>query len=83
MSEKIIKQTFCDICKNEAEVQSIKYPVIFHTEQDEGRTVKPYVSYETIDMCQECLHKALVIQGYGAQGVNHYEIRSLDNDAHT
>ena len=80
MSKKTIEQYFCDICKKEAEVIAVKYPVIFHTEQDEGRSVKPYVSPQTIDMCQECLHKALVVHGYGAQGFNHYEIREAPNE---
>ena len=74
MAERTIKKYFCDICGEETTVQKVNYPVIFHTEQDEGRPVKPYISQKMIDMCQDCLLKALRIDGYGAQGNNEYEL---------
>lgn len=64
----------CDICHKECDVQEVMYPVMFTTEQTEGRSVKPYISYEKIDMCAECLKKAINIKGARAVGVNAYEI---------
>lgn len=77
MAKKTIEQYFCDICGKQADVINVNYPVIFHTEQDEGRSVKPYISQEKLDMCQECLLKTLAIDGSGAQGANKYTLRNL------
>lgn len=74
--KKTIEQFYCDVCGKEADVQNISYPVIFHTEQCEGRPVKAYVDYNDIDMCKECLAKALVVHGWGGQGNNRYVIRT-------
>ena len=76
--KKTIEQYFCDVCGKQAEVQKVNYPVIFHTEQDEGRPVKPYISQKMIDMGQDCLHKTLVLHGDGAKGNNHYFIRDKE-----
>lgn len=68
---------FCDVCKKEvrqAEIHDIKYPVIFHTEQTEGRSVEPYISHEQIEVCKECISKICLLQGQGAQGHNDYWI---------
>jgi hypothetical protein len=67
----------CDIkdCGNNADIIGDKYQVIFHTDQTEGRSVKPYLSIETIDMCFECYDKVIKgnpIHGHGAQGNNVY-----------
>ena len=72
--KKTIEQYFCDLCYKESDVQKIKFPVVFHTEQTEGRSCDPYVSMQDIDMCGECRRKVLSIHGYGAQGLNRYEV---------
>ena len=68
-------KTFCDICKKEASITIVKYPVVFTTDQTEGRPCKPYISYLCIDMCEECEDAALMITAVGAQGVNSFSIK--------
>ena len=80
MMKKIIEQYFCDLCGKQAEVEVLNYPVIFHTEQTEGRSTEPYIRNERIEACQECIKKVLVLHGYGAQGLNRYEIRPPKED---
>lgn len=67
----------CDICGNQKELKEIKqinYPVIFTTDQTEGRSCDPYISQEKIDVCQDCLSKICRVCGEGAQGFNKYRI---------
>ena len=71
--EIIRKTIICDCCKLEKPTQKIKYPVLFLTEQTEGRSVSPYISYENIDLCQECIQNSICIRGVGAQGYNEYQ----------
>lgn len=52
----------------------IRYPVIFVTEQTEGRPVKPYISYQDLDLCNECRNIVLRIEANGAQGMNQYKL---------
>ena len=73
--KQTITKTFCDICENEMPVTTVPYPVIFTTEQTEGRPCKPYISVRNIDMCEECKTAALMITAVGAQGVNTYSIK--------
>lgn len=73
--KKIIEKHFCDICGEEGFVWNINYPVIFHTEQTEGRSCDPYISQEEMEVCDTCLRKVLKIQGWGAQGFNKYKVR--------
>ena len=71
---EIIKKTIiCDCCKLEKITQKVKYPVLFLTEQTEGRSVKPYISYHDLDLCKECLQNNIGIRGVGAQGYNEYQ----------
>lgn len=73
--KKTIDQYFCDICGNmtkEDGLHRIKYPVIFHTDQTEGRASRPYISLKDIELCHHCFGKALKIHGVGAQGHNTY-----------
>lgn len=52
-----------------------KISVIFHTEQTEGRPRAPYLTIESIDICESCLDKILsgnMLHGSGAQGNNTY-----------
>lgn len=74
--KQITTETFCDICKEKAEhAETIKYPVIFYTEQTEGRSTEPYISMENLEVCDECKGKILMVNGWGAQGYNQYKIR--------
>ena len=66
----------CDLCGNEIrkdEYITVKYPVIFTTEQNEGRCCQPYIDYENLDLCINCQKKVLKVCGDGAQGNNRYE----------
>lgn len=66
----------CDLCKNEvSELETIKYPVVFITEQTEGRSSEPYIDYKQIDLCEDCMKKSLKIIGMGCQGYNTFELR--------
>ena len=69
----------CDIhkCTNEAEHKQQTLQVIFTTDQTEGRSVKPYLSIEKIDICQSCLDKILkgnYVFANGAMGYNEYNL---------
>ena len=84
----MIKKTlFCDVCLQEMKERGIsaldplsrdtvdRIQVIFETEQTEGRTTKPYLSEEKIDICQKCLDKVLdgnYLHATGAMGHNNY-----------
>ena len=71
----VIEKCICDVCKKEVEkVTEVNYPVIFHTDQTEGRSCIPYISKEKLDLCDECAEKLLILHGWGAQGINQYEI---------
>lgn len=75
---EIIKKTVvCDCCKLEKPTQKVKYPVLFLTEQTEGRSVKPYISYQELDMCKDCMRVNISISGTGAMGYNEY--KSINN----
>ena len=75
---EIIKKTIiCDCCKLEKPTTKVKYPVLFLTEQTEGRSVKPYLSYQDLDMCKECIQTTITISGTGAMGYNEY--KSISN----
>lgn len=76
----------CDLCKTtksythieqfKDDFKELSVPVVFLTEQDEGRPCKPYFSNETILFCNKCYDKFLKkypITGIGAQGYNSYK----------
>lgn len=71
---KMIEAVVCDLCGATKNVEQINYPVIFTTEQNEGRPVEPYISDEKIDLCDKCMKKVLKIKAHGAQGINDYEV---------
>lgn len=81
------KETFvCDIknCKNTLDKEDLdkSIQVIFTTEQTEGRSCKPYLSIEKLDICKSCLDKVLqgnYIFAYGAMGYNDYVININSN----
>ena len=71
----------CDICGNEISAykncvtpqdHKVTVPVIFHTNQEDGRPVEPYISFESIDICNECLMKLTNLHADGCQGYNKY-----------
>ena len=69
---------FCDICKEESGAPRKgegKVQVIFTTEQNEGRTSRPYFEIVDINWCEQCRYKALqgnAIWATGAMGYNEY-----------
>jgi len=89
----------CDVCKKEKEPYKSnvfggakredkvfldsKIQIIFTTEQTEGRSCKPYLSIENLDICDECLDKAAEgnsIFAHGAQGHNTYYFNKKENE---
>lgn len=75
--EVIKKSIICDCCKLEKPTQKVKYPVLFLTEQTEGRSVTPYISYQDLDLCHDCIRTNITISGTGAMGYNEY--KSISN----
>lgn len=64
----------CDICgKEDKSCVSINYPVMFFSDQTEGRSCEPYISQEVIDVCDSCIKKIIRVKGYGVQGHNNYK----------
>lgn len=64
----------CDVCGRGIErAHSITLPVRWTTEHDEGRPRTPYVKEETIDLCDGCFEKAVVIEAAGCMGRNRYQ----------
>ena len=70
----------CDTCKENmaSHSQPTDLQVIFTTEQTEGRSTKPYLSMQKVDLCDKC--KAFILEGHyvfgsGAQGHNDYHIK--------
>ena len=73
---KTVEIVKCDLCGKVKKTgcHTVKYPVLFTSDQTEGRSCEPYISYENIDVCDECLSKIIKVTGYGAQGYNNYAI---------
>lgn len=69
-------ETLCDICGEDVGCNKENtIQVIFTTDQTEGRSCKPYLSIEKMDICNVCLDRRTrgeSIYGYGAQGYNKY-----------
>ena len=69
-------QYFCDLCYIETDkLTEINYPVIFHTEQTEGKNCSPYISMQMLECCDSCINKIVMLHGWGAQGHNEYRIK--------
>ena len=69
----------CDICKCNDEVTQKRIDVIFETDQTEGRSTKPYLCNNVIDICENCLSKVTkgnYIFASGAMGYNDYYFKS-------
>ena len=74
--KKVDIKIYCDVCGKESlNTKKINYPVIFYTEQIEGRSCNPYISQEILDICESCRDKVLRLKGYGAQGLNEFVIK--------
>lgn len=72
----------CDVCGKEVEhAESVTVPVLWKTEQNEGRPCKPYIRCERLDLCEECLHNVLVLEASGCMGHNEFSLigRSKEN----
>ncbi len=76
MKETITRIT-CVLCHKTMNASStpIRIPVIFHTDQTEGRGCAPYISMQELDLCGECTMQCTNLHGYGAQGYNEYSLR--------
>ena len=79
--EVITKKILCDCCKKEKPTQKVTYPVLFMTEQTEGRSVDPYISYQNLDLCADCIRNTIGISGCGAMGYNEYKRINPDSTA--
>ena len=75
--KKVIEELYCDVCNKKAKHSGISIPVRFLTEQTEGKYVEPYLSRVTVDLCEECLNKIVVVEARGCMGDNTYTI--IDN----
>lgn len=76
MKKEII---YCDVCEKEKPWEESYTPknldVIFTTDQEEGRSCKPYLSKEKLDICNKCysiLLEGNYIFASGAMGHNKY-----------
>lgn len=76
--KKTVEEYYCDICGDKAPVQEIIYPVVFHTDQNDGHGCTPYISSEHLDVCNECLNKIICLDAWGLQGCNEYKIKDSE-----
>lgn len=77
--KKTIEKFYCDICGAECEnVKQITYPVVFLTDQTEGRSSKPYIDYSKLDVCENCCEKILKVSAVGAMGYNKYSLANFE-----
>lgn len=66
----------CDLCGSKVDgIVNVSYPVLFMTDQNEGRSCVPYIEEKKLDLCPECLEKSCRITAQGAQGYNIYFMR--------
>ena len=72
--KKVVETVTCDICGELAKTR-INVPVKWLTEQTEGHMVKPYYAEQTLDLCDSCLEKVVVINATGCMGNNEYKFR--------
>lgn len=74
--KKITIEYYCDICNQKTNNEEQKTPVIFLTEQNEGRSCYPYLVQDNIVLCDKCMDKMLnqgiFIFAEGAMGSNKY-----------
>lgn len=74
--KKIITEYYCDICGCHTDNVEKDIPVIFLTEQNEGRASTPHFCIEQIILCNSCKNKVFFegnqIFAKGAMGSNIY-----------
>lgn len=64
----------CDVCGREVKrAHPLTLPVRWTTEQNEGRPCRSYIKEETIDLCDCCLERAIVIEAAGCMERNRYQ----------
>lgn len=69
MSRQTVTIVKCDLCGKEENVRHLKYPVLFTTDQTEGRGCTPYISHKELDLCDECIDKVIKITGWGHKDI--------------
>lgn len=74
MGLKNVQIKVCDLCPNEKEIRTVRVPVKWTTEQNEGRCVEPYITIDEIDICPSCLEKITRVTAHGAQGKDTFSI---------
>jgi hypothetical protein len=87
---KVIETKYtCDICKEiipcgaKYDIKPRIIQVVFTTEQNEGRSVKPYLSGQSMHICTECENKLITrypLIGCGAQGYNEYNFKKVRDE---
>ena len=79
--KKVIEELYCDVClKKVDKLYDVRYPVIFTTEQTEGRSCPPYIYHTDLGICPKCAEQVLKLKGAGAQGYNDYSIVDFNID---
>lgn len=69
----------CDICgAGFSERRSVNVPVLWVTEQDDGRGCDPHFGVEALDLCEACADRVHVVEASGAMGRNAYRFRDRD-----
>lgn len=69
--------TTCDIqnCAEKADHKQKTVSVVFTTEQDEGRSVPPYLEGKKLDFCEKHYQQyinTMPLRASGSMGYNHY-----------
>lgn len=81
MGQQVID--FCDICKSKEKVSKKRIPIIFTTEETEGRSCEPYLTIETLDICENCyktmIDNSTIPNAHGAQGYNTYYLKNRNH----
>ena len=66
----------CDLCGRQLAEGDMTHldnvPVLFTTEQTEGRQVTPYVEQVPLDLCHDCVDHLVNVYAIGAMGYNKY-----------
>lgn len=68
---KTITKQICDLCKNEVQTNEYCVPVYRAIFTDSNG----YFTSERLDLCDKCIEKVTVIQGFGIFNNNKYKLR--------
>lgn len=69
----------CDICGTEVDQYAVfhaELPVMFTTNQNDGKPHDPYVDVAHVDLCPDCLDRCVTVEASGMMGVNKYRWRA-------